>query len=406
MSIKDIHPRTEPSALNKSFSEDELSQVFSVELVAGLVGMHPSFIRKVLRLSRSDSPSLDQVMQLLDMDAFRETFVQRSRVPEHLLHRLDKECRPEALELTSRHEVILGSATNLIPALLDKSVNCVVTSTPYWGTRLYENAVDVTWADGEVCPLGFEQTPEGFIRHTVEILYLLRDKISLDGSVWWNLMDTYNTRTQIRTNAAETLRAMNGEDKRGWKDYAVRRYSAGHSYLKDGEKCLIASRVAARASRIGYWVKSVITWKKEGSMPETVSTRVTREAEQIIHLSLQRAPYFDKSAFHDLPKSLGGRNPSQEFDKITDIWVMPTSHGAENHGAQFPIGLPARCIALSTRENDLVLDPFLGSGTTSLAAAKLDRRSAGFDVFQGYIDIARRRLETEISEKELQRRLL
>ena len=166
MSIKDIHPRTEPSALNKSFSEDELSQVFNMELVAGLVGMHPSFIRKVLRLSRSDSPSLDQVMQLLDMDAFRETFAQRSRVPEYLLHRLDKESRPEALELTSRHEVFLGSATNLIPALPDKSVNCIVTSTPYWGTRLYENAVDVTWADGEVCPLGFEQTPEGFIRHT------------------------------------------------------------------------------------------------------------------------------------------------------------------------------------------------------------------------------------------------
>ena len=139
MSIKDIHPRTEPSALNKSFSEDELSQVFNMELVAGLVGMQvPSFIRKVLRLSRSDSPSLDQVMQLLDMDAFRKTFAQRSRVPEYLLHRLDKESRPEALELllsTSRHEVFLGSATNLIPALPDKSVNCVVTSTPYWGTR-------------------------------------------------------------------------------------------------------------------------------------------------------------------------------------------------------------------------------------------------------------------------------
>src|SRR5690606_14561549 len=148
-------------------------------------------------------------------------------------------------------------------------------------------------------------------------------------------------------------------------------------------------------SRIGYWVKSQITWKKEGSLPETVSTRVTREAEYILHLSLQRSPYFDKEAFRYLPKRLGGRNTRFEFDKITDVWCLPTATGSDGHGAQFPRALPGRCIGLSTEENDLVLDPFVGTGTTSLAAKKLGRRSVGFDIDQNYLETAEKRLKKQ-----------
>ncbi|MFQ3583187.1 MAG: site-specific DNA-methyltransferase [Chloracidobacterium sp.] len=132
-------------------------------------------------------------------------------------------------------------------------------------------------------------------------------------------------------------------------------------------------------------------------MPEPVVSRVTREVESIIHLALQRTPYFDKDAYRRLPNSLGGRNPKLEADKITDIWCLPTANGIDGHGAQFPLALPARCISLSTRERDVVLDPFVGSGTTSLAAARLNRRSIGFDVSENYIEVSRRRL-AEVSQ--------
>lgn len=393
MTLTDIHPRTPIRSLSRDYTDKELAYTFSVDLVAAVVGMQPEFVRRVLGL-RSHMVKLGDVFTLLDQDAYSETFVPRSLVPTFLLQSLER--RPEntsTLRLDDyRHFLIHGDAKGLLQQLPHHSVNCVVTSTPYWGMRLYEQHIETTWADNETCAFGHEQTPEGFIRHSVELLYYFKKALAEDGSIWWNLMDTYNTRTQIRANASETLKAMNGKDSRGWGDYACRRYSAGHSYLSDGEQCVIPSRVAERASRIGYWVKSIIYWKKENSMPETVETRVTREAETIIHLSLQRAPYLDKEAYRILPKSLGGRNPKFESDKVTDVWCLATATGMDGHGAQFPLALPARCIALSTRENDLICDPFMGSGTTSVAAEKLNRRSIGFDISAEYLDIARKRL--------------
>ena len=84
----------------------------------------------------------------------------------------------------------------------------MVTSSPYWGMRVYDNERNIRWADGESCPYGFEQTPEGFIRHTIELLIPPEASYREDGSVWWNIMDTYNTRTPIRGNAQERLDAM------------------------------------------------------------------------------------------------------------------------------------------------------------------------------------------------------
>jgi hypothetical protein len=81
-------------------------------------------------------------------------------------------------------------------------------------------------------------------------------------------MDSFNTQTQIRSNAAEAVRAMQGNEERSWRDYENRRYSAGHAFLKDGEQCGSPSRIAERASRIGLYVKTLITWAKTGTTPE------------------------------------------------------------------------------------------------------------------------------------------
>lgn len=184
---------------------------------------------------------------------------------------------------------------------------------------------------------------------------------------------------------------MQGHDKKSWKDHKYKRYSAGHSFLQDGEQCLIPQRIAERASRIGYFVKSVISWCKTASMPEPQQSRVSRNVEYVLHLTTQRTPLFNKEAYLTLSADFGGRQPF-ESEKLSDFWHLPTSSGGNGHGAQFPLQLPGRCIALSTNEGDIVLDPFIGSGTTAIAASLLGRSYIGFDIADEYIRTANDRI--------------
>ncbi len=263
---------------------------------------------------------------------------------------------------------------------------------PYWGMRIYDATTSTHWADGEVCPYGHEQTPEAFIRHTVEVLLALSRVVTMDGSIWWNVMDAFNTRTQIRATAVEALRAMQGLDRRKWGDHAARRYSAGHAYLKDGEQCMIPGQIAERASRIGLYVKSLITWAKSSSLPEPQNSRVSRNLEYVIHLSRRRTPTFSRTPYHEIPPDFGGRNTGCESEKLSDVWILHTSSGGDGHGAQFPVSLPGRCIALTTSPGDLVLDPFVGSGNAGVAAIYHGCRFLGFDTSATYLATAKAKI--------------
>jgi DNA modification methylase len=394
---RDIKPQSPVTAWLRrdQLTDGDLSRSFDVDLAAALVGMSRSYIARAFGHpgGRPRTLTLEQILHLLELDDFQETFVPRSRIPEYLLSLGEPE-RDARVESAEDVAIVHGNALSLIRRLDAASVRCVVTSSPYWGMRLYDNLRDIAWADGERCPFGFEQTPEGFIRHTVEFLYALKPVLAKDASVWWNLMDTYNTRTPIRGNARERLEAMNGTPDylRGWTEHFAVRHSAGHAYLDDGEQASIPWRVAERASRIGYKLKSLITWRKDWSVPEPVKTRVTRQAEYVLQLAIGQ-PIFNKLAWQQLPPRLGGANPQYEsIEKITDVWCLPTSGGKNGHGAEFPLSLPGRCIALSTQPGDLVIDPFIGSGTTALAALELKRRCIGFDISDEYVRLANERV--------------
>ncbi len=388
--LPDIKPRTATSSLNRQEYSGR-PDTFDVDFVAPIIGFAPSFIRRAA--GHGGPLTIDEVIALLDLDAFGETFVPRSRIVDFLVLEQSRSASTLLDPLSANptvlhHGDVLASLQRLEPG----SVQCVVTSTPYWAMRLYEDPYHVAWADGEICPLGHEQTPEGFVRHTIEVLYRLMPVLSEDSSVWWNVMDTFNTRTQIRGSAVEALRAMQGKDGRSWGEHDCRRYSAGHAFLKDGEQCMIPAQIAQRASRLGYYVKSVITWAKISTLPEPQNSRVSRNLEYILHLSKVRTPKFDKDAYRRLPPELGGRDPRFESDRLSDVWTIPTSAGGNGHGAQFPLALPGRCIALSTSDGDLVLDPFVGSGSSGVVARKLGRRFIGFDVSETYLAEAARKL--------------
>jgi DNA modification methylase len=404
--IDDIIPKSPITRLNRDYSKKELRSEFDAELVSAVVGMSRAFMVRALDRpgTRPRVFTLAEVLTLLDVDGFQETFIPRSRIPKYLLEYSPTLSQVPALRRSEKQvgdaTLKVGDARDLLSRLEPGSVQCVVTSSPYWGMRVYENQRNIRWADGESCPYGFEQTPEGFIRHTIELLWLMKPGISARGSVWWNIMDTYNTRTPIRGTTRERLHAM-GEasgTRKGWTEHSACRHSAGHLYLDDTELCSIPPRIAERASRIGYKFKSFITWRKNSAMPEPAKSRVSRQAEYVLHLSIDRTPFFDKKAWEELEPSLGGRNKKYESAKITDVWCLPTSAG-KNGPAEFPLALPGRCIALTSRKGDLVLDPFVGSGTTAVAAVTLGRRFLGYDISEKYMDGAEQRLVAAARER-------
>lgn len=411
--IRDIKPRSPINRLRRDFSDEQRASEISVDEVLPVVGISRGFLARALGLSAGSRPktiSLAQVLDLLDTDGWQETFLPRSMVPDYLLREgASADVEPLAIPADSKSPLLkVGDARLLLRGLPAQSVQCMVTSSPYWGMRLYENVRDVEWADGEQCPYGFEQTPEGFIRHTVELLHLLKPAMTRTGSVWWNLMDTYNTRTPIRGSSKEKLHAMSRHPDYalGWTKHAAVRHSAGHMYLDDGELASIPMRIAERASRIGYTLKSFITWNKR-STPEPVKSRVTRQAEYILHLAVGgQTPFFQKTAWQTLDRRLGGRDPAIESaEKLTDVWSLPTGRGKNGHGAEFPLALPGRCLALTSQPGDLILDPFVGGGTSALAAVELERRFVGFDISDTYIDLANTRVNDLLSRRSANPRL-
>ena len=365
--------------------------------------MSRAFLARVLDRpgARPQTFTLNDVLTFLEVDGFQETYIPRSRIPRYLLDYASTP--PSEIPGLRRSQkqiddvtLFVGNARDLLPLVERGSVQCVMTSSPYWGMRVYDNERNVRWADGESCPYGFEQTPEGFIRHTTELLLLIKPALSTKGSIWWNIMDTYNTRTPIRGNARERLDAMSEKpgSRKGWTEHSACRHSAGHMYLDDAELSSIPPRIAERASRIGYKLKSYVTWRKNTSTPEAAKSRVSRQAEYLLHLSIDRAPFFNRNAWQALDPKLGGPNmPYESGEKITDVWCLPTATGQNGHGAEFPLALPGRCIALTSNEGDLVLDPFVGAGTTAVACAELGRRCIGFDISEKYIEVAAHRLD-------------
>ena len=396
--LPDIKPRTSVSAFDRTSVSRDVSLV-PIERVAPLVGLSPTFIRRVV--GNKANLRVSDVLTLLDQDAYSETFVPRSKLVDYVF---TPSLHPTVLcdntNFQGPYSLRKQDALEFVRGLPDQSVMCVVTSTPYWALRIYKESVDTKWADDTCCPYGHEQTPESFIRHTSEMLCEIYRVLNKDGSVWWNIMDSFNTRTQIRSSAVEALRAMQGKERKKWSEHDCRRYSSGHAYLKDGEQCLIPSRIAERASRMGYFVKTVITWAKTATLPEPQNSRVSRNLEYILHLSKSRTPKFDKSVYLVLPPEFGGRNAGWETEKLSDVWTLPTSNGRQGHGAQFPVALPARCIALSTEKGDLVLDPFVGAGNSGLAAIGLGRRFVGVDVADEYLMTARQKMEAAINDRK------
>ncbi len=292
------------------------------------------------------------------------------------------------------------------------SVDCVMTSPPYWRARDY-GVPAVLWKDGSDVPLGREPDPDSYVRHLCvvfdEVWRVLKDS----GTLWINLDDVCR---------------MSGRDapiRSGGSSTARERPCSPSTHPPEKCLCLIPERFCLAMVRRGWILRNKIVWHKPNHMPSSVKDRLARSWETVLffvkssryHFALDairepsaasqrvlrvttrpRRPALDGSEGrrppgHDEPGGLHplGRNPG-------DCWSITVRAGFESHSAVYPPALCHRPIAAGCPVGGLVVDPFAGSGTTLLVARSLGRRFIGFDADSRSVESARRRLAAPIGE--------
>ncbi len=281
----------------------------------------------------------------------------------------------------------------------DQSIQCVVTSPPYWGLRDYN-------VSGQ---LGLEESSEEFVDNLVKVFRQIKRVLKDDGTLWLNLGDTYasNGYKAHKTNLDTKKDAPSAwsSENRG---FSVPK-TIGNG-IKEKDLVGVPWRVAFALQADGWYLRQDIIWHKPNPMPESVKDRCTKSHEYIFLLSKSQRYYYDSEAIKE--KSIYPEGPtspdkikavdgiySKNLQKIKEnkyrnkrsVWKITTKPFKEAHFATFPPELPELCIKAGSKENDIVLDPFFGSGTTGWVAQRLGRKWLGVELNPEYIKIAEKR---------------
>jgi len=305
-----------------------------------------------------------------------------------------------------------GDVRSVLPSLPEQSVQCCVTSPPYWGLRDYG-------VDGQ---LGLEPTPDEYVASMVAVFREVRRVLRDDGTLWLNLGDSY---AGARSEGGGTMAGFNdryfGRETDGGKQAAVDTSKPSRPpvvNLKPKDLVGIPWRVAFALQADGWYLRSDIIWAKPNPMPESITDRPTKAHEYLFLLSKSERYYYDLEAIREEVKPSSGENmrapkcgrdrvygTSQQTAKVYDeikganartVWSITTQPFKEAHFAVMPEELARRCIVAGTRKGDTVLDPFNGAGTVGYVAKENNRKAIGIELNADYIGIAARRLEQEV----------
>ena len=298
-----------------------------------------------------------------------------------------------------------GNCLDILPTMEAGSVNCCVTSPPYFGLRDYGNDEQI----------GLEETPEEFVDSLVKVFREVKRVLADDGTLWLNLGDSYSSGGRT-TTTAQTIRGDCGEDA---KKATVCRPPVIKG-IKPKDLIGIPWRVAFALQQDGWYLRQDIIWSKPNPMPESVTDRCTKAHEYIFLLSKKPKYYYDAEAVKE-GATTSGRRPSLEeryakgepkrhglagaaacgaggFGVDDDgtrnkrsVWEVTTQPYSGAHFATFPPDLIKPCILAGCPTGGTVLDPFGGSGTTGMVALELGRSAELIELNPDYVDIINER---------------
>lgn len=260
--------------------------------------------------------------------------------------------------------LICGDTEAVLGGLPECSFQSCVTSPPYWSLRDY----------GITGQIGLEDSVYSYIEHLAKVFSHVRRVLKDDGTLWLNIGDSYTSggRTWRASDKKNPVRAMN-----------VRPPTP--EGLKPKDLIGVPWLLAFALQREGWFLRADIIWNKPNCQPESVKDRPTRSHEYIFLFSKSEHYRYDPAAV----RGPNGRN-------LRTVWDVHTRPYPEAHFATFPPALVEPCIKLGSSPGELILDPFLGSGTTGLMALKLDRRFVGIELNPSYLQIAENRLNGDL----------
>tara|TARA_B100000214_G_scaffold35904_1_gene22608 strand:+ start:306 stop:1262 length:957 start_codon:yes stop_codon:yes gene_type:complete len=288
--------------------------------------------------------------------------------------------------------VLFGDCRQTLQTI-NEPIQMCVTSPPYYGLRDY---------GGENQQIGQEQTPEEYIEELVNVFSIVRDKLNDDGTLWVNIGDSYyNYRpSKGKSYVKQTL----SKTKQDLPDHSSKRNNKLSNY-KEKDLIGIPFMLAFALRNDGWYLRQDIIWHKPNPMPESVKDRCTKSHEYIFLLSKSKRYYYNNEAIKEpVKQDWGTRNRTngkyhntgsglqphsgltKSYDKKNkrSVWSVTNKPYKGTHFAVFPPDLIEPCILAGSKEGDIILDPFMGSGTTGMVAKQHNRHYIGCELHDNY----------------------
>lgn len=284
--------------------------------------------------------------------------------------------------------IVIGDALKETKRIPDNYVNCCVTSPPYYGLRDY----------GVEGQLGQEKTPEEYIDKLVLIFREVKRTLKADGTLWVNISDSYAGSGKGRNADGTHNNKTSNKESEGQRNGKLPK-TLKSSDCKSKDLIGIPWLLALALRNDGWYLRQDIIWQKPNAMPESVKDRCTRSHEYIFLLSKSRAYYYNAETIMEPcvgSNSMYRFSGKNKFRNKRDVWSIATKgfHGA--HFATFPEELITPCILAGCPEKGIVLDLFLGSGTTGAVALKNNRRFIGIELNEEYAKISSKRTGVDL----------